>query len=504
MTDIEEKPQIDLTGDGGVLKQITREGTGETPPKGNEVVAHYTGTLTNGEKFDSSRDRGKEFKFTLGTGQVIKAWDVGFASMKVGERAVLTCREDYAYGKAGSPPKIPGGATLKFDCELIGFSEKKKEKWDMTPIEKLCEAENAKAAGTALFKAKDFAGALAKYEDSIDYVDGQDEDDQDSSDSEEEDNTQKNKVDPKKKALLLSCSLNAGMCALKLKEYDTCINHCSTALSIEHDSVKALFRRGSAYIQVVKYDLAKSDLMKALKLDEKNKDVVKALRALKQKKLDDKAKAKAAFGGCFGKVSMYTEKSDVEKAVVHDGPMPMVFFDMKMGEKDLGRIVFKLYADVVPRTAENFRALCTGEKGEGTSGKPLHYKGCSFHRVIAGFMLQGGDFTRGNGTGGESIYGEKFKDENFKLKHTKPGLLSMANSGANTNGSQFFITTVSTPHLDGKHVVFGEVVEGLEIIRDIEECEKGAQDKPVEDVIIVDCGELPAEGSADAEAGESA
>eukprot|EP00613_Pedinella_sp_CCMP2098_P077837 CAMPEP_0171937622 /NCGR_PEP_ID=MMETSP0993-20121228/34762_1 /TAXON_ID=483369 /ORGANISM="non described non described, Strain CCMP2098" /LENGTH=334 /DNA_ID=CAMNT_0012579005 /DNA_START=52 /DNA_END=1056 /DNA_ORIENTATION=+ len=165
------------------------------------------------------------------------------------------------------------------------------------------------------------------------------------------------------------------------------------------------------------------------------------------------------------------------------------YFSVTIGGVQTGTIVFKLYADVVPRTAANFYTLCVGTAGCGKSGKPLHFKGSIFHRIIKGFMCQGGDFTAFNGTGGESIYGEKFQDEKFSVRHTKAGLLSMANAGPNTNGSQFFITLGPTPHLNGKHVVFGEVVSGMEVVRQMEAVDTIA-DKPhvSQSIVVVDCG----------------
>ncbi|KAK6136619.1 hypothetical protein DH2020_029652 [Rehmannia glutinosa] len=168
-----------------------------------------------------------------------------------------------------------------------------------------------------------------------------------------------------------------------------------------------------------------------------------------------------------------------------------IFLDVDIDKQRIGRITIGLYGQVVPKTVENFRALCTGELGKAANGKVLHYKGTPFHRVIPGFMLQGGDIVSGNGRGNQSIYGGTFRDENFKLKHSHAGTVSMVNSGPDSNGSQFFITTVKAYWLDGKHVVFGKVINGMDTVYAIEGGAGTYSGKPRKKVIIADSGEIP-------------
>ena len=423
---------------------------------------------------------------------MIKGWNIAFAKMKKGEKAIITATGPYAYGAAGSPPLIPPNATLKFEVELLNFHPKKKEMWELNSKEKYDGAVALKAEGTEAFKAGDFETAEDRYSDAFRHLEAIQAPEGDALLSPEE---QKAVIPTRVKV-----ANNLSLTFYKLKDYVEAAGAASDAIAdaendeaLSSDLVKGLYHRARATLAEGMVDKAKRDVVRAYKIDSANKGVLRLLKQVKKSIQANKKKEKSLFGGMFssGKAALYDEKPNVEMPPPFTGTRPRVFFDVKIGEAEPKRIVMELYSDVVPRTAENFRALTTGERGVGVEGKPLNYKNSTFHRVIKGFMIQGGDFTHGTGVGGESIYGKKFKDENFNLRHDRKFLLSMANAGPNTNGSQFFITTNPAGHLDGKHVVFGEVVEGQDVVTEIESVETGPNDVPSEPVVIVASGELP-------------
>lgn len=278
-------------------------------------------------------------------------------------------------------------------------------------------------------------------------------------------------------------------------DYKETISMCSLALQIDEKAVKALYLRGIAHMKTQSFDEAGDDIKAAIKLNPQDKKLRAEFETLKTEKKKHSQSQQAAMAKFFSE-GIYNEKK-VVKSAQNFSALPkfekdnaQTFFDIAIGNEDdeekvKGRVVFELFTKQVPKTAENFRAICTGEKGDD-----YHYKGNIFHRVIQGFMAQGGDITNQNGTGGHSIYGHKFEDELIWYPHTHKGVLSMANAGPDTNGSQFFICFKDTPHLNNKHTIFGRVIAGYDIVEKMEANPTGAQDKPLKTVTIVDCGEL--------------
>jgi len=292
----------------------------------------------------------------------------------------------------------------------------------------------------------------------------------------------------------MSLILNICNCQNNLKEYSKTIKKISEALKIKI-LPKCYYYRGNAYLYTDAFAAAEDDFKKLKELLPGDSTVDQCFSNLEQRKGQSVKKEKTMFKS-FLKTSLYEDMpvKETPKGVPAvsipkevNPSNPKVFFDITIGENEPKRIEFELFKDIVPLTAENFRSLCVGTTIEN---KKLHYKGSIFHRVIKDFMIQGGDFENSNGTGGCSIYGRKFNYENFIYKHTQEGLLSMANSGVNTNGSQFFITSKDTPWLDGKHVVYGRVIKGMEVLREIEGLKTNDQDAPSVEVKIFDCGEI--------------
>lgn len=468
-----------LTNDSGVIKKILKfaDETAVMPSKNQEVLVLYEGRLENGNVFDNSLDNQSPFKFIIGKGHVIKGWDIGVASMKKGEKAKFTIAPKYAYGASGSGTDIPPNATLIFEIELLDFIDKIISKRELTKEERVEFSIKLKNEGNEFNKAHKHEEARAKYDLAVEYL-----------------KSELMQLNETETQLYATCLVNSTICSNKIGRYVKAINSASEALKIQI-SGKALYQRGAAYsgnaIDEETLALASEDLEALIHLSgEHDQAVIQLRNIIADKRAKLFASKKSHFkillnAGLYNEKDMPNNTKDNSIADPNNHGNPTVYMDLKYNDNpELKRVEFELFKNITPKTAENFRALCTGEKGFG-------YKNSTFHRIIKSFMMQGGDFESSNGTGGKSIYGKTFEDENFTNKHSREGLLSMANSGKDTNGSQFFITFEKTPWLDGNHVVFGRVIKGFEHIKDIERnVQTAKQDKPQIDVIIADCGEI--------------
>jgi len=292
--------------DGGLLKKILVEGQGEeSPPPGSDVEVHYVGTLhSDGSKFDSSRDRPGNFKFAVGVGQVIKGWDTGICTMKRGEKCILRCRSDYAYGDGGSPPKIPGGATLNFEVELFSWKEKVKSAGQMSMEERRAYATKMKEQGTEAFKAGDWATAVNRYQDGADYITHTSDDDDHGSSGEDDDEKPADEkpaeLSEEDKQLAVALLNNSAMANLKLGESDAAKFDCVKALEYDHKNVKAMFRKGQAELALGNFKECVEVCGRMLEEDPQNKDAeqlkLKAAHAVQKQKKNEKAMYSKMFG----------------------------------------------------------------------------------------------------------------------------------------------------------------------------------------------------------------
>ena len=480
MTEEKKEEYINITEDGGVKKKIIKEGTGAQAVEGAEVHVNYIGRNKDNKIFDQTKD--KPFTFKIGSHQVIKGWEIGVATMKIGEKSEFILAPEYAYGKQKVSDLIPENSTLTFEIELLKVEIPKKEISEMTYEEKLAEGKKYKEEGVTKFKAGDISNARDLFTRAIAYLENMDK-----TKKEEEEGVN----------LYVTTLSNLCNCCNRLKEYHAIISYATKGLKIK-ELPKLFYFRAIANANNDEFADAKKDL-ESLKnlLPEKDRDtdegVKFVLNTIDKREKEISKRIKKYSKGLF-QANLYEDKEVKEKPVEPPKEInkenPVVFLDIKIGDKEAKRVELELFKDKVPKTAENFRCLCTGEKGE-----KLNYKGSIFHRVIKNFMIQGGDFENANGTGGESIYGKKFDDENFAYSLSREGLLAMANSGPNTNGSQFFITLKDCPWLNGKHVVFGQVIKGMDVVKEVEAVDADGQDKPKINVVIENCGEIKKEAT---------
>ena len=448
---------INLTEDGGVKKKLLSIGSGDQPSNNNEIIISFTSTI------DNKTTKKENFRFSLGNNEVNSGLEIAVKSMKINEKSSFIISPEYSNNKKNSI----------YEIILLQILPPLKKISEMDFPEKLSRAKMLKNEGVEKYKENEFEIAAEKFLKSIEFVKNSDENNEDQIEGFN---------------LLITLLTNLSNCYNHLKNYEKVMKFTEQALKLKPNA-KNYYFRSIASVNIGNLNEAEKNLTELKKFLNENDEGIKYVQNLieNQKKIQNVNKKK--FSKNIFKQKLYDDKPNnfkpnfIPEKINENNPK--CFFEIQIGKNDenLKRIEFELFKDHVPKTSENFRCLCTGEKN-------LHYKNSIFHRIIKDFAISGGDFENNDGTGGKSIYGKTFEDENFYYAHNKEGILTMANSGKNTNGSQFFITLKETPWLDGKNVVFGRVIKGMDVVNEIAEVETDGQNKPEEEVKIVNCGEI--------------
>jgi len=469
----DESEFVKIIDDGGVLKKKLKDGIGSIPVDGNEVKINYEAKYQKA-LYDKNEDN-KPFSVKIGAHQGMKGIEIALKTMKVGEKSRYIFRPQYAYGNTKVHPFVPENSTIKYQIELLEIVGRNAEIDSMNYEDKVEKAKTFKEEGVQKFKEGNFREAKEKFEEAVKYLDK-------FTNKSEENETEGCQ-------LYQSVLTNLCNCCNKLKEYYTLITHANLGLKINDSLPKLYYFRTIAYIQTAEFENAEKDiksLEKLLSEEEKKTAGIDYLnQMLEKKKIEYNSRRKK-----FSKVAF---SHDVYKDAGYQKPISppeepnqknsIVFLDIKIGSNPKKRIKIELFNNIVPKTANNFRSLCTGENN-------ITYKGSKLFRIVKKIFIQGGDFEKNDGTGGYSIYGDKFEDENFYYSHSREGLLSMINEGKNTNGSQFFITLRDLKWYDEKHVVFGRIIDGMDYIKEIEGVKVDDDEKPEENIVIENCGEI--------------
>eukprot|EP00826_Nyctotherus_ovalis_P036922 TRINITY_DN3321_c0_g2_i2.p1 TRINITY_DN3321_c0_g2~~TRINITY_DN3321_c0_g2_i2.p1 ORF type:complete len:389 (+),score=99.40 TRINITY_DN3321_c0_g2_i2:280-1446(+) len=373
--------------------------------------------------------------------------------MKRGEKARFVVDSKYAYGEKGSPPKIPPNTPLEFEIELLDFYSKRKPVMDMDVAEREALAEECKARGNESFKARKLKYAAYSYNEGIGVLR----------------NVPEPQLTEKGRSLWISLRLNLCIVLNNSGNWSETIKHAGDVIARQEGNSKARYLRGVAKEGMKLYDEALADFEISLKGNPEDAKLKAEIEACKKKKKAVDTKEKKVFASMFKELLYDERKQGVPK---YDPKNARVFMDIKTGNAEAKRVIIELFSQALPKTTDNFKALCNKA-----------YKGAKFHTVMKEFMMIGGG-------GIASIYGKPFEDESFTYNHFGPGVLSMASKEKNTNESEFFITFRAIPELDGKNVVFGRVIKGMDVIREIENVKVDAKESPLEEVLIADCGKF--------------